>query len=123
MITFQYPGYNPTDSFSFHDPEKGDSKVPLEELFVHSTESGQYKSNAKVSCTQEYERSLSFVGLCKDSVEAFREFVKDSYGHYIRYTDYNGQSWMTQITDDVIVISETPYGYNIDMTLLVWEVT
>lgn len=122
MITFEYPGYNPTESITLGAPEKGDNKSLTSELFIHQTESGQFKSNVSISCISEFERIVSFTGLCKEQIEEFKTFVQNSIGHYIKYTDYNGEVWMTQITDEVISISEDPSGYSIDLNLLVWEV-
>lgn len=121
MITFQYPGYNPTTTISLPSPDRGDDEVDLSEIFIHRTESGQYKSNVKASCTDEYERPLVFSGLCKAQIDQLLIFIADSLGQYIKYTDYNGIAWMTQITDEVLNINETPAGYEVEMTLLMWE--
>lgn len=121
MITFQYPGYNPEHSISLGSPERDDDKVLLEEVFIHPTESGQYKSNVKVSCLGEFERTIVITGLCKETVEEFKEFIANSSGHYLRYVDYEGVAWITQITNDVITIAENSGGYEISMTLLVWS--
>jgi len=123
MITFSYPGYAPTQSVSLGSPEKGDDEVNNSEVFIHPTESGQYKSNVVISCTGDFERSLAFTGLCKPQIDAFIDFIKEAYGHYIKYTDYAGISWMTQITTEQIMISNSPTGWNLDLTLLVWEAT
>jgi hypothetical protein len=122
MITFQYPGYNPTHSINLPSPERGDDEVDLSTIHLHETESGQFKSNVNRSCLREYERSLNFTGLCQAQIDEFMQFIVDSTGHYIKYIDYNGVEWMTQITDEVINIVEEPFGYTINMTLLVWEV-
>jgi hypothetical protein len=121
MITFQYPGYNPTVTISLPSPERGDDEVDLSELFIHRTEGGQYKSNIKASCTEEYERPLVFIGLCKAQIDELLAFIADSLGQYIKYTDYNGTPLITQITDEVLNINETPAGYEVEMTLLMWE--
>lgn len=123
MITFQYPGYNPTTTITLPSPDRGDDKADLSEVFVHQTESGQHKSNINRSCFGEYERPISLSGLCQAQIDEFTQFIADSLGHYIKYTDYDGNVWMTQITNEVININEGPTGYTIDMVLLVWEVT
>lgn len=122
MTTFAYPGYNPTVFFQLRDPEKDDDEIPLEEIYLHPTEGGQFKSNVKSSCFGEYERKLTFVGLCKEQKDEFIQFIVDSVGNYIKYTDYNGNSWMTQITQDQINPTNSPGGWDIDLNLLIWEV-
>ena len=121
MITFQYPGYNPTHTITLPSPERGDDKSDLSEVFLHQTESGQYKSNVKKSCYGEFERPITITNLCQAQIDEFLTFIEDSFGHYIKYTDYDGNVWMTQITNEVIDINEGPAGYTIDMLLLVWE--
>lgn len=122
MITFAYPGYNPTEFITLRDPEKNDPERDLSEIFIHGTKGGQYKSNITQSCISEYERILTFSSMCEEEKESFLEFIIGSYSHYIKYTDYNGKEWMTQITNDLITEEESPTGYNIVLTLLVWEV-
>ena len=121
MITFQYPGYNPTTTITLPSPERGDDKTDLSEVFIHQTESGQYKSNVNQSCLGEYERPISITGMCQTQIDEFMQFVNDAMGHYIKYTDYNGDEWITQITNEVININEDSDGFSLDMVLLVWE--
>lgn len=123
MITFEYPGYNPTVSITLGSPEKGDDERSLDELYVHPTEGDTFKSNVSISCLGDFERALSFTGICQEQKEDFVDFVRDATGQYIKYTDYEGRVWMTQITDEVMNVSNSPFGWNIDMTLLVWEMT
>lgn len=120
-VSFSYPAYDPLVTIELPSPDKGDARAENSEVFVHTTESGQYKSNKITSCFGEFERNLSFSSLCREEIDNFLNFVTDSFGNYIKYTDYNGVSWVTQITDEVINVSKSPFGYNIDMTLLVWE--
>ncbi len=54
MITFSYPGYNPTESIVLGSPQKGDDEVDPSEVFIHPTESGQYKSNVVIRCTGDF---------------------------------------------------------------------
>jgi hypothetical protein len=121
MTTFAYPGYNPTVFITLRDPEKNDPERDLSEVYIHGTKGGQYKSNISASCFNEYERILTFTALCAEEKESFLAFVLDSFGHYIKYTDYNGVNWMTQITNDNVDLEESPTGWTIVLTLLVWE--
>jgi hypothetical protein len=123
MITFEYPGYNPTESITLGSPERDDDQVELDEVFIHTTESGQHKTNVSISCVGEFERHLSFTAICHEEKEKFLDFVVQAHGHYVKYTDYDNRAWMTQITDEVINVSKSPYGYDIDLNLLVWELT
>lgn len=124
MITFSYPGYSaePTSTITLGSPERGDDRLDLAEVFIHPTEAGSFKSNVHFSCIGEFERSISFTGLCTDEKNNFLEFIKEAMGHYVKYTDYDGLTWMTQITDEVINISNSSFGWNIDLSLLAWEV-
>jgi len=122
MITFAYPGYSPTEFITLRDPEKNDPERDLSEIYLHGTKGGQYKSNVKASCRNEYERILTFSALCGQEKESFLEFILSSYNNYIKYTDYNGKEWMTQITNDNVELEESPIGWTIILTLLVWEV-
>ena len=122
MITFEYPAYAevPIGTITLGSPEKGDNRVELDEVFIHTTESGQHKSNVSISCLGEFERQLSFTNICESEKNEFLDFIRAAYGHYIKYTDYNGSVWVTQITDEVININKSPFGYDIDLNLLVW---
>ena len=122
MITFAYPGYNPTNFLTLRNPEKNDPERDLGEVFIHPTKGGQYKSNVKKSCIDEYERILTFSSLCGSEKEAFLAFILSCYSHYVKYTDYNGKDWMTQITNDNVSLEESPTGWTAVLTLLVWEV-
>lgn len=122
MITFAYPGYNPTVFITLRNPEKNDPERDLSEVFIHGTKGGQFKSNVTGSCLNEYERILTFSALCDSEHDEFMDFILNSYTHYVKYTDYNGVEWMTQITDDVITEENTPLGWTVSLTLLVWEV-
>mgnify|MGYP001362458931 CR=1 FL=1 len=121
MITFAYPGYNPTTFITMRDPDKNDPKRSLSEVFVHATKGGQYKSNISKSCIGEYERILTFSALCSAEKEEFLQFILGGYGEYIKYTDYKGINWITQITNDVVTLENSPAGWNITLNLLVWE--
>lgn len=123
MITFSYPGYSevPISSVSLGSPERGDDRTDLEEVFIHPTEAGSFKSNVQFACIGEFERSISFTSLCKQEKNDFLDFVRAAMGHYIKYTDYDDVVWITQITDEVINVSNSSFGWNVDLSLLAWE--
>jgi len=122
MITFAYPGYNPTEFVTLRNPEKNDPERDLSEVFIHGTKGGQFKSNISASCLNEYERILTFSALCDSEHVEFMDFIMNSYTHYVKYTDYDGVEWMTQITDEVVTEEHTPLGWTVSLTLLVWSV-
>lgn len=121
MITFSYPGYNPLVSIDLPSPEKGDNRAGLEEIAIHATEDGHFKTNITTPNIDQFERNLVFTGLCEETKNAFLEFIKDSLGHYIRYKDYNNREWITQIADNRVDVNNTPHGYEVNLNLLVWE--
>lgn len=123
MITFAYPGYNPTVTIEMPSPDRDDPEVNTDQLFLHISKGGTFKTNIKRSCNNKYEKELNFSAVCESKQKEFLEFVKAASGHYIKYIDYNGKEWITQISESVITTAMTPFGYSINLSLLAWEAT
>lgn len=121
MITFAYPGYNPTNFFTMHDPDRDDVERDISEISLHITKGGTFKTTIKRDCIVDNEKELNFSSVCDSKLSEFVSFVKNAGSHYIKYTDHDGKNWITQLSEKVINISKTPTGNNISITLLAWE--
>jgi len=120
MITFQYPGYNPTVTLEVKNPAWGDNEAETNDLLVHLTQAGTFGSTIKKS--DIINSSLDFAGIEKTKIQEVRNFFLQAQKHYILYTDYKGIQWMCLLVGDSFSSMKDPAGYSFSVELNRWRI-
>lgn len=117
MITFAYPGYNPTVFLDLPSPQIGDTDIGNDEIIIHPTKGGNYKTvvhrDDALSTTLQFE-------VCQRKSEILAFFAQ-ARKEYIKYTDYNGKVWMCQMTNDKVSMTNSPTGPEFSIDVYKWE--
>lgn len=120
MITLEYPGYSPTQLLTVKSPEFGEQKETANEMQVHLTLSGHFKTIVKKSFKDSYRTTLEFLDLCLTDKQALLAFLRLAQDHYIKYTDPDSVIWIIQIENDPEIIDKKS-TFDISLDILRWE--
>ena len=109
MVTFAYPGYNPDTIITLPNPKLGDNYSLQKNISVQVSRSGVARSYIMKDTTRKVTRvELTFDNLNKDQLKSLVDFIIDSEGEFIKYTDYKGNEFICNFSEETI--EETTQG-------------
>lgn len=104
-VTFAYPYAAPTVTLTLRNPDLGDGQQQDMQLnYGRAMDAGVYTYKRTPALTKLL---LTFNFLTKATVDELIDFLHQSSGREIRYTDYNGVIWRGAISTDPNEIATT----------------
>lgn len=103
MITLSYPGYNPTTNIQLPDPELNDNHSLQKNITVHVSRNGTVRTYSNNNANRLlYQAEISFDNLTKNQLKSLIDFLILSEGNFIRYVDYNDNTWICKMSEETI---------------------
>lgn len=103
MVTFQFPAYNPDTTFNLKNPEFEDKVEYPKNITVNISRTGLHRA-IKFDMQETKELELNFHYVSKIKVDSFLNFLDLAKNEYIKYTNYDNQSWIVLFQKDTLDI-------------------